>query len=106
MVHKVVKGDTLLKIAATYKTTPAEIMKLNAIIKDAGHIEIGWELKIPATKPVPSKYAEYTVVLNDTLGKIAKFYKTTVAEIVKANPIIKDPNLIRPGTVLKVPDNR
>ncbi len=49
MVYKVVKGDTLLKIAATHKTTPADIMKLNPIIKDPGHIEIGWELKMPDT---------------------------------------------------------
>ena len=27
MVHKVVKGDTLLKIAAKYNTTPQEIAK-------------------------------------------------------------------------------
>ena len=42
MVHKVVKGDTLLNIAAKYKTTPQEIMKLNPIVKDKSHIEIGW----------------------------------------------------------------
>lgn len=104
MVYKVVKGDTLLKIAATHKTTPADIMKLNPIIKDPSHIEIGWELKMPDTKPV--KYVSYTVVAGDTLAKIAKLYKTTVAAIVAANPAIKDPNLIRTGMVLKVPDNR
>ena len=106
MDHLVVKGDTLLKIAAKYKTTPQEIMKLNPAIKDASHIEIGWKLKIPATKPAPSKYASYTVLPGDTLSKIAKAFKTTVEDIVKANPIIKDPNLIHVGTVLKVPDYR
>ena len=104
MVYKVVKGDTLLKIAAKHKTTPADIMKLNPIIKDPGQIEIGWELKMPETKPV--KYVSYTVVAGDNLAKIAKVYKTTVAAIVAANPAIKDPNLIRTGSVLKVPDNR
>ncbi|MEA4938262.1 MAG: LysM peptidoglycan-binding domain-containing protein [Christensenella sp.] len=33
-------------------------------------------------------------------------FKTTVADITKANPSIKDPNLIHVGTVLKVPDYR
>lgn len=106
MVHNVVKGDTLLKIAAKYKTTSQEIMKLNPMIKDESHIEIGWALKIPVTKPAPSKYASYTVVPGDTLSKIAKMFGTTVADITKANPSIKDPNLIHVGTVLKVPDYR
>lgn len=106
MVHQVVKGDTLLKIAAKYKTTPAELLKLNPMIKDASHIEIGWSLKIPVTKPAPSKYASYTVLPGDTLSKIAKGFKTTVEDIVKANPSIQNPNLIHVGTVLKVPDNR
>lgn len=106
MDHLVAKGDTLLKIAAKYKTTPQEIMKLNPQIKDVSHIEIGWKLKIPATKPAPSKYASYTVLPGDNLSKIAKMFKTTVADIQKANPSIKDPNLIHVGTVLKVPDYR
>lgn len=106
MVHQVEKGDTLLKIAAKYKTTPQEIMKLNPTIKDASHIEIGWSLKIPVVKPEPSKYASYTVKSGDTLSKIAKMFQTTVEDIVKANPAIKDPNLIHVGTVLKVPDYR
>lgn len=106
MVHKVEKGDTLLKIATKYKTTATEIIKLNPIIKDPGHIEIGWELKIPLTKPTPSKYTNHTVAPGETLAKIAKLYQTTVTDIVKANPSIKDPNLIRPGAVYRVPDNR
>ena len=106
MVHQVIKGDTLLKIAAKYKTTPEELMKLNPRIKDASHIEIGWSLEIPVAKPAPSKYASYTVQPGDTLSKIAKVYKTTVEDIVKANPTIKNPNLIHVGAVLKVPDYR
>ena len=52
------------------------------------------------------KYVSYTVVAGDKLASIAKAFKTTVAAIVAANPTIKDPNLIRTGSVLKVPDNR
>jgi LysM repeat protein len=107
MVHKVVKGDTLLKIAVKYKTTPQEIVKLNPIIKDPGHIEIGWELKLPAPKPAPpSKVIEYTVLAGDNLTRISKKYNTTIEEIVSMNPSITNPNLVRTGTVIKVPDRR
>ncbi|HML67827.1 MAG TPA: LysM domain-containing protein [Clostridia bacterium] len=105
MVHQVVKGDTLLKIAAKYKTTPQEIMKLNPAIKDPAHIEIGWELKIPAAKPAP-KVIDYKVLAGDNLTRIAKMYNTTIDEIVSMNPSITNPNLIRTGTVIKVPDRR
>lgn len=107
MVHKVVKGDTLLKVAAKYKTTPKEIMKLNPIIKDASHIEIGWELKLPAPKPTPPpKVVTYTVLAGDNLTRISKMYNTTIEEIVSLNPSITNPNLVRTGTVIKVPDRR
>ncbi len=104
MVHKVVKGDTLLNIAAKYKTTPQEIMKLNPIVKDKSHIEIGWELKIPTVKP--AKIIEYTVLAGDNLTRISKMYNTTIEEIVSLNPSITNPNLIRTGAVIKVPDRK
>ncbi len=106
MVHKVVKGDTLLKIAAKYKTTPQDIIKLNPVIKDPSHVEIGWELRIPDVKPAPSKVVEYKVLAGDNLTRIAKMYNTTIEEIVSMNPSITNPNLVRTGTVIKVADRR
>ncbi len=44
----------------------------------------------------------YKVVEGDTLFKIAQKYNTTVDELVKLNEI-KDPNLIFPGQILKLP---
>ena len=105
MVHLVAKGDTLLKIAAKYKTTPQEIMKLNPAIKDVRHIEIGWELKIPVKKPA-AKVIDYKVLAGDNLTRISKIYSTTIEEIVSMNPSITNPNLIRTNTVIKVPDRR
>lgn len=46
----------------------------------------------------------YTVKSGDTLSKIAKAHGVTVDEIVKSNPIIKDPNVIRVGWILNIPD--
>ena len=106
MVHKVEKGETLLKIAAKYKTTPQEIMKLNPIVKDASHIEIGWELKLPAAKPAPAKIIEYKVLAGDNLTRVSKMFNSSIEEIVSLNPSITNPNLIRTGSVIKVPDRR
>ena len=48
--------------------------------------------------------AQYTVQAGDNLTKIAKRYNTTVTDLVKTNGI-KDPNLIRIGESLLVPDS-
>ena len=57
-----------------------------------------------ATQPV---YTEYTIEKNDTLQKISmKFYNTTRRwmSIYEANKDrIKDPNKIKPGTVIRIP---
>ena len=49
----------------------------------------------------------YTVVSGDTLGKIAKEYYGNAMkypEIFEANkPMLKDPDLIYPGQVLRIP---
>ena len=49
---------------------------------------------------------EYKVKKGDCLWKIARKYGTTVKEIVAANTIIKNPDLILIGWVLKVPTSK
>lgn len=53
-------------------------------------------------KQCPAGSVPYTVRAGDTLGNIAVFYNTGVADIVKANPGI-DPNRLRVGQQLCVP---
>jgi LysM repeat protein len=45
----------------------------------------------------------YTVVKGDTLRKIANRCDTSVSALQRANPQIKNPNLIYPGQVLVIP---
>lgn len=53
--YTVVKGDTLYGIASKFHTTPAELSRLNSIIKNPGRLSIGWKLRIPtATTVTPS----------------------------------------------------
>ncbi len=47
VVHKVVKGDTLGKLARKYRTTISACMAANPIIKNKNLIKIGWTLRIP-----------------------------------------------------------
>ena len=43
------------------------------------------------------------VVQGDTLSGLARKYHTTVAELMKINPLIRNPNLIYAGSTLNVP---
>lgn len=45
----------------------------------------------------------YVVRPNDTLSRIASEFNTTVEELLAANSIIQEPNLIRPGWQLVIP---
>jgi nucleoid-associated protein YgaU len=64
----------------------------------------------PASSPAPAKRAArtYTVVSGDTLSKIAKSVYGDAnkwRKIYEANTdIIKNPDLIHPGQVLKIPE--
>ena len=46
----------------------------------------------------------YTVKAGDTLSKIAKRYGISLAQLLKANPQIKNPNRIQVGQLVNLPD--
>ncbi len=49
---------------------------------------------------------DYKIKKGDNLTKIAKANNTTVQELLKANPNIKNPNLIYAGETLRIPVNK
>ena len=53
--------------------------------------------------PYDPEYEYYQVKPDDALSFIACRYGTTVETLLKLNPIIKNPDLIRVGWILKVP---
>lgn len=46
----------------------------------------------------------YTVQSGDTMWKIAVKYQIGISELIKANPQLSNPNLIRPGQVINIPN--
>jgi nucleoid-associated protein YgaU len=79
----------------------------NAIKKiDAAYADLTADITIDASLPVPARI--YDVVAGDTLSKIAKrFYGDPMKypKIFEANrDQLKDPDVIKPGQKLKIPE--
>ena len=103
--YTVKKGDTLWDIAINNGTTVDQLMQDNNLTSSL--IFPGDKLTYNTTVAQVAQAKEqgyYTVVLGDTLGKVANRFGITVDELVKLNNL-SDPNLIYVGTVLKVDVN-
>jgi GH25 family lysozyme M1 (1,4-beta-N-acetylmuramidase)/LysM repeat protein len=57
----------------------------------------------PAAQPAAPTSGSYTVKSGDTMSGIASKNGIATQALVDANPQIKDPNMIHPGDVLKIP---
>ncbi|MED3563145.1 LysM peptidoglycan-binding domain-containing protein [Bacillus xiapuensis] len=112
--YVVKNGDSLSKIAVKYKSTVAELKKLNQLKSD--RIYVGQKLQVagkaasgnsalaetpPKQTTSPAKnVSTYTVQSGDTLGKIAKEFGPSVADLKALNGLKSD--LIYVGQNLKV----
>ena len=103
--YTVKKGDTLWNIAVNNGTTVEQLMQDNNLTSSL--IFPGDKLTYNTTVEQVAQAKEqgyYTVVLGDTLGKVANRFGISVDELVKLNNI-ENPNLVYVGTVLKVNGN-
>lgn len=96
--YTIKKGDTLTKIANLFHTTIDRILHLNPHIKDPDKIYAGQDITVAG-----ETYENYTIKANDNLTHIADEYNTTVDELMKINPQIKNPDIIYVGKEIKVP---
>ena len=100
--YTVKKGDTLWDIAVNNGTTVDQLMQDNNLTSSL--IFPGDKLTYNTTVAQVAQAKEqgyYTVVLGDTLGRVADRFGVSVDELVKLNNL-SNPNLIYVGTVLKV----
>lgn len=102
--YTVKSGDTLSSIANKYNTTVDILVEKNNI-SNPNLIYKGQVILVPGSvstsKPVEEP-VYYTVKAGDDLTKIAKKNKTTVENLIKLNPQIKNPDLIYKGDKIRV----
>jgi membrane-bound lytic murein transglycosylase D len=109
--HSVGSGESAASIARHYGVSLASVQRANGLGKNTT-LHAGQELVIPAiATPAPDAdvirhgTVVYRVKRGDTLGAIARRYRTTPAAIARASGItVRTP--IRVGQRLRIPGNR
>jgi len=98
VIHRVKRGETLSGIAARYKTTVSQLMRINHL-RNANRIYAGQRLVIrPGTTTTKDVHV---VRRGDTLSGIAQKYGVSVAAIQRANHLRG--TIIYVGQRLKIP---
>lgn len=94
IIHTVISGNTLWKIANQYGISLSELQKVNKLTSTELHI--GQQLIIP------QKYNVYTVSKGDTIWKISKKYGVSMNDLTKLNNLRSTCLLV--GQKLNIPD--
>ena len=102
-VYTVRPGDTMWLIAKKFGISLERLLKANPQIKDPDRIDVGQRIFIPQGHGGGGGGTVYTVRSGDTMWLIARRFGISLDALIKANPQIKDPNLIFPGQVLTIP---
>jgi N-acetylmuramoyl-L-alanine amidase len=98
LIHTVVKGDYLGKVASKYKVSVADIRRENRLKSDV--LKLGQKLKITVSlKDQPLR--KHKVQRGEYLGKIASRYGVSVSSIREANQLRSDSLAV--GQVLLIP---
>jgi LysM repeat protein len=92
-MYDVKPGDTLWKIAGTYRTTPDELKKINGL--QTAMLLPGQKLRVPIM---------YEVKSGDTLWKLSGSFSSTIGAIKKVNGLASD--RIHVGQKLRIPPKK
>ncbi|WP_176444630.1 LysM peptidoglycan-binding domain-containing protein [Paenibacillus herberti] len=105
-IHIVKKGDTLYLIGQKYGMTVEELQKLNPTLTNPHNLLIGTKVKVPSPVSKPGAVElihKYKVKLGDTLWKLSKAWGVSLQELIKANPQISDPAVLKEGDTVHIP---
>lgn len=104
--HVIQPGETLSGIAAAYGV-PLDVLAAQNHIVNINLIYAGESITLPGQAPPvgppqPSS-GSHTVMTGETLTSIAAMQRTTIQQLIAANPDIVDPNRIFVGQSLVIP---
>lgn len=111
--HTVRKGETIAKIAARYKMTPARLASINNI-RPKARVKPGTILliEVPRSRTAASQVAAepegkgrpktYRVKKGDTISSIADRFSMSIAELRKKNPLLRKSDVLRYGQVVRL----
>lgn len=103
-IHVVKEGETLSAIARKHGVSLEEILRANPDIRDPDVIRPGMKIRIPAAPPPAYELMhKHTVQQGDTLWKLAKAWGVPLADMIKANPQLKNPNALMTGEIVNIP---
>jgi morphogenetic protein associated with SpoVID len=107
-IHMVKEGDTLYELSKKYGVELDKVIAMNPQIADPNKLDIGMKVKIPSQpKPVDTPIGEiahkHVVVQGDTLWKLSKQWGIPLATMIKANPQLKNPNVLLTGETVLIP---
>ena len=115
--YTIKKGETLSGIASRNNISLEDLINSNPEITNPSMINVGQQINLPIhynNKEITDgvsdsldapNFLDYTVKQGDYMSKIAKSNNTTLEELQKANPQIKDFNKIFVGDIIHVPQN-
>ena len=103
--YTVKSGDTMSSIAQKFSVSLSALIKSNPQIKDPDVIHTGDVLKLPSGSSASVKPVQktYTVQDGDTMSSIAQKFSVGLSALIKANPQIKNPDVIHTNDVLTIP---
>ena len=108
-MHRVRRGETLVRIAKSHGVTVEQLLALNGL-PDAKAIQVGMSLQLPgvqpparapARAPEPSGTEVYLVRSGEVLSEIARRVGSTPAALMQLNSL-KDANFLYEGQKLRI----
>ncbi len=101
VIHKVVPGDTLYKIAKMYGVRLIDVMKENPYV-NVYNLQPGDEICVPTEIYEEGERRYYTSKPGDTIGSVVFQLETEVEELMEYNKELYDLK-IPAGTIIRIP---